>query len=101
MWHLHICLLGINLALPESEREQSERLNGDPPADLTVSRPSATLTLDASAPSISAQQLLRHCAAAPLGDAAPLYAVASSPAPVTSAPLCERARRERTGVLLS
>lgn len=98
-WHLHFHLLGIDFTFPEPGSGGND---GESPENLNV------LTLAAGQqwlPSHSVrlnwiEDLVPPSASSSLGDAAPMQVVVFTPPPVSSAPLCDTARRERSGVLL-
>lgn len=100
-WHLHLALVLIDLTLPApSEPADGE---GDPSdEDTSIVRcgrgflPGVQGRAESDGRSSSTDGL-----ALPTSDAVVLQAVVSSPPPVTTAPLCDGARRERSGVLLA
>jgi len=100
LWHLHFALLGIEFTLPDGMPAEENRA-GESDFELILFRPSEQLLLT----SVSCHQSIAKLAIAPVlsesVDATPCRTVAAAPPPVESAPLCDRARRERSGVLLA
>jgi hypothetical protein len=99
-WHLHFEMIGLEFTLPEPDPGQDDR---ESKAEFEVL---ALVTgeefFSGSSPRPDSLELGVPMAAASLaGDAAPLQADLSAPAPVSCAPLCDAARRERSGVLLA
>jgi hypothetical protein len=98
-WHLHFRFLDLEMTVPEPASDQGD---GESDGKDTVSvLASAQPLLPCQAlPSASAQQLILRSTFSAPSDAAPMHVVVWAPAPVSFAPLCDSARRERSGVLL-
>jgi len=98
-WHLHFEMLGLAFTLPEPDPCQDDC---DSEAEFEVL---ALVTGQEFFSGSSRPDSLEHgvpmAAASVAGDAAPLQADLSAPPPVSCAPLCDAARRERSGVLLA
>jgi hypothetical protein len=97
-WHLHIQLLGLALTLPEpASRDDGRQSPRNDVLFLLAGQEKpflfrATLWTEM-------QQLLVSPVFSATEDAAFTQIVILRPAPVSCAPLCDRARRERSGVL--
>jgi hypothetical protein len=97
--HLHFHFFGFEFTLPESAPDQGDRESHETEAVSLLS------SVPLPVPCGTAQTVLAWLAFPPLtvlpGDAALLQVVVASPPPVSSPPLCDRARRERSGVLIA
>ena len=98
-WHLHFHFLGLEVTLPEPASDQGDR-ESDGKDTVSVLASGEQLLPCQTSPSASAQQLIRWSTFSWPSDAARMQVVVWAPAPVSSAPLCDSARRERSGVLL-
>jgi hypothetical protein len=99
-WHLHFQLLGFEFTLPEPASDQGDGESRSKDA-VPVLASGQDLLPCQTAQSASAQQVIRSSTFSSPGDAAPMQVVVSAPPPVSCAPLCDIARRERSGVLLA
>lgn len=100
LWHLHVELLGFDFTLPDLP---SDERDGKPGCQVECVMPwsaKAPITLRSTASS-DTYQVVPQLMSAALRDAAPLQVVVSPTSPILSAPLCDRARHERSGVLLA
>ncbi len=97
-WHRHFHLLGLEFTLPEPVSDQGDR-ECDGRDTFSVLASAQELFLCLALRSASAQQVLTPSTLSSPGDAAPMQVVVSAPAPVSHTPLCDRVRRERSGVL--
>jgi len=98
-WHLHFDWLGFEFTLPEPAPNQGDREAQESVEVLVLASGQEWLPLQDSR-----SALLPSCGPATStssGDAAPMQAGVSAVPPVTCAPLCDSARRERSGVLLA
>ena len=97
-WHLHLQLLGLEFTLPEPPSDQGDR-ESDGKDTVSVLASGQELFPCQSVRSASTHQLMLPSTYSSPGDAALMQVVVSAPAPVSCTPLCDRARRERSGVL--
>jgi len=99
-WHLHVSFLGLEITLPDRVPNRGNDESGaQTEVVLLASRTVVT------APSLCCEASLAGTLSAPsqpsLDDAVAMQFRATAPPPVSVAPLCDAARRERTGVLLT
>ncbi len=99
-WHLHFHLLGLEITLPEPASGQSERESPGKVEVLVLAADQQQLTCQATR-SASAEHDQAQSKTCVLADATPMQAIVSAPPPVSCRPLCDSARRERSGVLLA
>jgi hypothetical protein len=99
-WHLHVPLLGLTLALPETASDENDCDSNDTDTVFLPGSNQELLSCQA-APSASLQQIIGVSLSTSPYEAALMQVVVSAPAPVSCAPLCDRARRERSGVLIA
>jgi hypothetical protein len=99
-WHLHVYLFGFRVTIPDSDPDQGDR-SPDEQADLVVWQLGEQPLLRQVTEPNAVQCIAPQLAGSTLGDAAPTQAAVSAPPPVSCAPLCDIARRERSGVLLA
>ena len=100
LWHFHFALLGFELTLPDTLPVEEDRPGGSD-LELIPLRPSEEPLPTWGSCQESTARLAASAATLRSADAAPCPTVTAGPAPVSSAPLCDRARRERSGVLLA
>ncbi len=100
-WHLHIHLLGFDFTLPQPVSNSSGSESPGNPRLVALALGQDVLSDQAALPDPVKCCESPSMHASPLFDAAPLQVVLQSDPPVTCTPLCDRARRERTGVLLA
>lgn len=100
LWHLHLVLLGIELTLPDRFPEKHDR-RSQPSGEVVLLRASEDLPPPQTSRSTPSNLLASEPLPSSLGDAAPLQAISPISPQVASAPLCDRARFERSGVLLA
>jgi hypothetical protein len=98
--HLHFRFLGLDLTLPEPTSNESDSETRERNALSVLASDEAPLPCQTTVSS-SVQQMFRTWMHSSSDDAAPMQVVVSAPAPVSCTPLCDRARRERSGVLLA
>ena len=98
-WHLHFHVLGFAFTLPEPPPSQSDR-ESERNVDFLVLTKSQDWFPGAAWQSDAFRHGVPPSAFVAMEDAAPMQAVVSAPPPVSCAPLCDSARRDRTGVLL-
>ncbi|NQT17861.1 MAG: hypothetical protein HQ582_34225 [Planctomycetes bacterium] len=98
-WHVHFAILGLYFALPDTNlpNDRGEGASGEL-VFLHVARNSTPIPADGS---VSDVWLPDATASGWQGDAVAPLARALRPPPVTSIPLCDSARLERTGVRLA
>lgn len=99
-WHLHFHLLGFEFTLPEPASDQGDRESSGQEAVSVVPfahEPVPCRTTQTA----SAWQTFPPFTAVLPEDAAFLQVVVISPPPVSCPRLCDRARRERSGVLIA
>jgi hypothetical protein len=99
-WHLHIHLLGFELTLPEPAPDEGDRQSDERDTVFVLASGKELLPCQRTQ-STWIQQLVRPSVFSLSRDAATMQIVASSPAPVSCAPLCDSARLERSGVLMA
>ena len=99
-WHLHYQFLFFEFTLPDSVPDQDDResYGRDTVSVLTVAREAVSCRAPQTA---SAWQMIPPSDAVSPEDAALLQVVVTAPPPVSCPPLCDRARRERSGVLIA
>jgi hypothetical protein len=99
-WHLHFYLLGFEFTLPEPTSDQSDR---ESQAKQTVSLLASDQQLFPCRTTrvVSALPLIHSPTFCWLTGAAPMPVLVAASAPVSHPPLCDVARRERSGVLRS
>jgi len=100
LWHLHFAMLGIELTLPDTTPVEENR-NGESDFELILLRPSEDPLLTLVTCHESTAKLAASAAMLQAVDATPCQTVTALPSPVQSAPLCDSARHERSGVLLA
>jgi hypothetical protein len=99
-WHLHFHVFGFEFTLPEpspSHRDHEPERN----VELLVLAPGREWSSGSSSRCDSLRHGVPPSAFFPIGDAACMQIDVSAPPPVSCAPLCDSARRERSGVLLA
>jgi hypothetical protein len=96
--HLHFRFLGLTLTLPEPTSNESDSETREKDALSVLASDESPLPCQTTVSS-SVQQMLWTLMHSSSDDAAPMQVVVSAPAPVSCTPLCDRARRERSGVL--
>ena len=100
LWHLHFALLGIEFTLPDTLPVEENRSGGSG-FELILLRPSEEPLPALATCHESTAKLAASAAMSQSVDAAPCQTVTAAPPPVESAPLCDRARHERSGVQLA
>jgi hypothetical protein len=99
-WHLHFHFLGLEVTLPEPASDQGDRESSGLEAVSVL--PFAQEPVPCRmAQTVSAWETFTPFTALSPEDAALLQVVVNAPPPVSCPPLCDRARRERSGVLIA
>ncbi|MCL4207380.1 MAG: hypothetical protein KJ000_33270 [Pirellulaceae bacterium] len=98
--HLHFHFLGLELTLPEREPDQGDR-ESHGLAVVSLLSFAQTPVLSGTAQTVLTWQVFPPFTAVSPEDAALLQVVVAASPPVSSPPLCDRARRERSGVLIA
>ena len=99
VWHLHLLLLGVEVTLPDRSSDNEDR-RSQPGCEFALLRSGDELLLQQSSGSMSVVSAALQSLPSSQGDAAPLQVAAPHSPQVCSMPLCDRARHERSGVLL-
>jgi hypothetical protein len=99
-WHLHFQVFGLKLTLPEPDPGQNDR-QSEVDSEVLALVPGQKFFSGSSSRSDSLEHRVLTVASSVVGSAAAMHAVVSAPPPVSYAPLCDTARRERSGVLLA
>ncbi|MCL4204147.1 MAG: hypothetical protein KJ000_16825 [Pirellulaceae bacterium] len=99
-WHLHLQFLGLDFTLPEPTSNENDRETRGKDALSVLASDEEPLPCQTTVSS-SIQQIILASMHSSSDDAALVQVVVSAPAPVSCTPLCDRARRERSGVLMA
>ena len=99
-WHLHLQFLGFAFTLPEPTSNENDRETRGNEALSVLASDEEPLPRQTTVAS-SIQQIILSSIHCSTDDAAPMQVVLSAPAPISFTPLCDRARRERSGVLIA
>ncbi len=100
-WHLHLNMLGFEMTLPDPLSSSNESESSGHPNVVAVAVGREVLSDAATLPSSVPQGSPLTTTPTSQSDAAPMLAVVWSDPPVSCTPLCDRARHERSGVLLA
>jgi len=100
-WHLHVHLLGFDFTIPEPVSNSSDSESPGIPELVALAMGQDLLSCPATLPSSVKCSEPPSMSTSPLFDAALLQVAVKSEPPVSCAPLCDRARQERSGVLLA
>lgn len=100
-WHVHIHLLGFDFTIPEPVSNSSDRESPGTPELMALVLGQDVLSCPATLPNSVKGCEPPSVFPFPLFDAALMQVVVNSDPPVSCAPLCDRARQERSGVLLA
>lgn len=99
-WHLHLVFLGIEITLPDRFPQKQDR-GPQPSVEWVLQRASENLPPPQTSRPAPSELLVAAPLPPSLGDASPFQAVSPLSPQVATAPLCDRARLERSGVLLA
>lgn len=100
LWHLHLGFLGIEVILPDRFPEKQGH-GSQPNSEVVLLRASEDLPPPQTNRPAPPDVLVSAPLPPPLGDGSPFQAVSPLSPQVATAPLCDRARLERSGVLLA